>query len=120
MDRQHEIDWESLPLGKVSDRAIAEQLGVGRAVVRRNRARLGIPPMRRPRDSEFGLPYRITTHVGEDTREALRSFPCTVSKATRVLLDNVLGQAWPPEIRSRLLAGLSLQREERAKEVGRG
>lgn len=48
----HAIDWTAQPLGKMTDAALAVQLGVTRAIVTHTRRKLGIPGLRVVKDAE--------------------------------------------------------------------
>lgn len=50
--RPRDIDWDSQPLGEVSDEEIARRLGVGSSTVGRKRQERGIPPLREDKASK--------------------------------------------------------------------
>jgi len=70
-DTEH-IDWSAVPLGEMTDREIAEQIGVSRDCVRYHRNRLNIPPVTPGRPSvtdwsavDFSRPSReIADEIG--------------------------------------------------------
>lgn len=79
-----DFPWEILPLGEHSDAAIAEEIGVSRATVRRARVRLGIPAFGR---ASWADRLRRQAQEGEKERGDPRD---EESNANLIKLDEVV------------------------------